>query len=161
MTAAEAAESLYGAAAKHVAAETLETYGIEPTEHAAHVLARELVGLSVYWIINAVAMMHKPGHAQRIFEGLRARISGAWQSELGHTSPAASFWEDWQARREVYDRLNREGAGPMAIAAETADHVIAVGAVPDSARQSVIALFLDLVPVDELGELVAEIRLTD
>ena len=71
------------------------------------------------------------------------------------------YREELEGRRSIYDGVVREGGTPVMVSAEAASILESGGAVPSEDRQKILALLLDLVPVDPIGELVAELNLTD
>jgi hypothetical protein len=158
MTAKEAAEGLYGALVHELPAETLTAYGVAAGADVRAVSAEAFL-LSVFWTHSAIFMMQKPAHARAIWDALTARITSAWQRE-GRQLAAEAFWRDWPARQAACERLNRSGAGPHGVAADAANRLVESGTLSEDERPAALALFLDQIPVDELGELATEIQLT-
>ena len=132
---------------------------MQPAGDARDALAHEAFVLALFWTHSAVFAMQKPTPAKAIWEALRARIDSADQ-RAGRPDAAQALWREWPGRLNAYERLNRDGAGPHGVAADAADRLVESGALAERERPAALALFLDLVPVDELGELAAEITLT-
>jgi hypothetical protein len=157
MTAKEAAESLYGAVWRPVTPETAESYGLPSEPRALSVLSLALVEVSLYWVWSAVRMMQKPPHQTSILAALRARLAASWDPVWGD---AHGWWLSLQDRMQAYEARNRDG-GPMAVSSDVVDQVIDGDSFTEATRSSLLAFFIDMVPVDELGELVAEIQLSE
>jgi hypothetical protein len=64
-------------------------------------------------------------------------------------------------RRATYEQIVREGGSPIAVATEFCMRLTTVGAVRDEDRPRLLALVIDLVPVEELGEIAAEMQLQE
>ena len=157
MTFKEAAESLYGAMTPGVSAEVLGDYGIDASAEEARAIAREVCGLRLYWIADALDMFQRAS-ARPVLDGLRSRITQAWRTELGQDGEPTGFFSEWDARRGDYDRLNREGGGPLSLVTASIERLEASGVRPELRRQ-MLAFLVDAVPVDEFGELVQELPL--
>ncbi|MGH7167619.1 MAG: hypothetical protein ACREII_03725, partial [Nitrospiraceae bacterium] len=61
----------------------------------------------------------------------------------------------------AYDRVIQEGGTPVMVFTESASILESVGTVQPEDRQKILALLIDLIPVDPIGEQVAELDLTD
>ena len=55
----------------------------------------------------------------------------------------------------------QEGGSPIAVFGESAGSLEFSGAIEAGDRQKLLALFIDVIPVDACGELVAGLELTD
>lgn len=73
----------------------------------------------------------------------------------------AAALEEAQNRRAGYDRIVQEGGSPIAVFGESAGALEFSGVIEAGERQKLLALFLDLIPVDAFGDLIASLELTD
>ena len=71
------------------------------------------------------------------------------------------YFEEMEGRRSTYDRVVQEGGTPVMVFTESASILESVGTVQPEDRQKILALLIDLIPVDPIGEQVAELDLTD
>ena len=158
----QAAQALYAALPHALPRATLEEYGIEATTEQAQQITREVLSLSLFWIRCALDATLMPKHREQVLSELRRCILAGWQSELGlDGADAEGYFEEAQERRKLYDQVMQEGASPVVIATETAAILVADAVVPPEDRPKILALLIDLVPVDQFGELAEQIKLVD
>ncbi|MFQ5932264.1 MAG: hypothetical protein ACE5MM_07640 [Nitrospiraceae bacterium] len=160
-TPAQAAEAIYGILPHAVTCTTLEEYGIEASPEQAQQITREMLSLSLFWVGTALEAILSDADSNRIFTELRRAILNTWESEFrlkGHDVHA--YFEEVEQRRSVYDKIMKEGGQPVSIFSETAAILESARLVRPSERQKVLALFVDLVPVEQVGAAVEEIDLT-
>lgn len=158
----QAAEALYAMIPHTVPRATLEEYGIDATPEQARHITREVLSLCLFWVHSALEVTLPKTNQERVFGELRQRLVKSWQSELGQEGhEVEQYLEELERRRSTYDGVVQEGGTPVMVLAEAADILESGGAVPSEDRQKILALLLDLVPVDPIGELVAELNLTD
>ena len=161
-TPSQAAEALYAMIPHAVPRATLEEYGIDTTPDQARQITREVLSLSLFWVHSALQVALPKSSQERVFGELRQRVVKSWQSELGQEGQdVQEYLEEMESRRSSYDGVVQERGTPVMVSAEAADILESGGAVPSEDRQKILALLLDLVPVDPIGELVAELNLTD
>ncbi|MBI4401186.1 MAG: hypothetical protein HY581_06105 [Nitrospirae bacterium] len=157
----QAAEAIYGLIPHAVSPATLEDYGIDATPEQAQQITRELLSLGLFWARWALRAALSEQDRKRVFGELRQCLVNKWSSELGQQGQdVQQFFEEVEARGRAYDQVMEEGASPVAIATEAAALAEADGVVRLEDRQKLLALFIDLVPVDELGEMATELSLT-
>ena len=158
----QAAEALYAMIPHAVPRATLEEYGIDTTPDQARQITREVLSLSLFWVHSALQVALPKSSQERVFVELRQRLVKSWQSELGQEGQdVQEYLEEMESRRSSYDGVVQERGTPVMVSAEAASILESGGAVPSEDRQKILALLLDLVPVDPIGELVAELNLTD
>ena len=158
----QAAEALYAVIPHAVPRATLEEYGIHTAPDQARQITREVLSLSLFWVHSALEVTLPKTSQKRVFGELRQRIVKSWQSELGQEGPDVEpYLEELEGRRSTYDGVVQEGGTPVMVFTEAAAILESGGAVSSEDRQKILALLLDLVPVDPIGELVAELNLTD
>jgi len=96
----------------------------------------------------------------RVWAMLSQRVSDAWASELGlPLQDLESYTTELSQRRRLYESLAREGGNPVAIATEAAGFMEAESIIESEDRLKLLALMVDLVPVDELGLAVEELEI--
>jgi hypothetical protein len=157
----EAADALYAAIPHAIARATLEEYGLEVETGQAQQITQEMLSLSLFWIHCALEAVLPPRQREQVLGELRRRILGGWVGELAlDGQDAPRYFEEAEERRRIYAQATQEGASPVAIATETAALLVAGSAIRREDQMKALALVTDLVPVDELGQLADEIRLS-
>jgi hypothetical protein len=156
-TPAQAAERLFALLPHGLARATLEEYGIAATPAQAQQITRELLSVNLFWIDSALKVSLSKTDAGRILDALRQRILAVWTSEFGLDGhDPQQYFKEAEERRQLYDGILQEGGAPIAVLTETASMLEADGAVPAENRQNVLALLLDVVPEEEIGDAVQE-----
>jgi hypothetical protein len=157
----EAADALYDAIPHAITRATLEDYGIEAEPGQAQQITQELLSLSLFWIHCALEIVLPPRQREQVLDELRRRIVDGWVGDLALDGKEASrFFREAEVRHGVYMQATREGASPIAIATETAALLAANSGVRREDQMKAFALVSDLMPVDELGALADDIRLS-
>jgi hypothetical protein len=96
-----------------------------------------------------------------VLGALHDRILQGWTTELGLEGQAAQvFFKEAEERRQTYDQIVQEGGSPVAVFTECAAILESAWAVKSEDRQKILALLVDLIPVDQIGELVEDWQLT-
>mgnify|MGYP003578166363 CR=1 FL=1 len=158
----EIAEQLYILMPHAVSIETLAEYGLEVSSDQAQDITRETLSLSLYWIASALRAHLSPKETARIFHALRTRIDTAWEGDLGLGGhERESYWREMEARRQVYDEIIRNGGAPPSLYLEAAGVLESGQTIHAEDRQKLLALFIDLIPEEQIGELAAEIEPAD
>ncbi|MGH7235231.1 MAG: hypothetical protein ACREIO_02510 [Nitrospiraceae bacterium] len=161
-TPSQAAEALYAVIPHAVPRATLEEYGIDITPDQARQMTREVLSLSLFWVHSALQVALPTSSQERVFGELWQLFVKSWQSELGQEGQdVEEYFEEMEGRRSIYDGVVREGGTPVMVSAEAASILESGGAVSSEDFQKILALLLDLIPVDAIGELVTELDLTD
>jgi hypothetical protein len=160
LPATQAAESFFAAIPHAIKPETLAEYGVEASREAAQQVTRELLLLNLFWIHSATHVALSPKDARRVMTSLRECIRRHWDTTLGLVGhDVESFMTAIENRRLAYEQIVREGGSPIAVSTELSSQLANASALRDEDRPKLLALAIDLVPVDELGELAAEMAI--
>jgi hypothetical protein len=161
LTPSQAAESLFAILPHDLAGGQLEEYGIEAESEQAQEITREVLALNLYWVQSALqAVRTKAADKERVLGALRDRILHGWTTEFGlDGQDAQAFFQQAEERRQAYDQIVQEGGGPVAVFTECAAILESASAVKSEDRRKILALLIDLIPVDQIGELVGDWRL--
>ena len=156
-TPAQAADALYAILAHARSSATLEEYGIHATAEQTRQITRELLSVNLYWIHSALHVSLSKGDAERILDALRQRLVRAWTSELGlEGHEPQQYFQEAEERRQAYDQIAQESGSPIAVMTATASILESDGAVTAEDYQKLLALLIDVVPVEGIGETVQE-----
>lgn len=158
----DAAQNLYAIISRALSGAALEDYGLSiPREQGDHLL-RELLSLCLFWAWSALDSRLSDKDRDRVWTAFMQRLHDGWSQELGLPSDDLARYEaELAQRRRLYESLTREGAAPPAVAAEAAGVMEADSLIESEDRPKLLALLVDLVPADELGESVEELDLID
>lgn len=145
-----------------VSSSTLEEYGIAAAREQAQQITRELLSLSLFWARWALRTHVAARDVTWIFDEFRHCVLRNWEMSLGQAGQDAQrFFDEMEERHLTYDEIIKEGGTPVAVATEAAAIMEQTGAIRAEDRQRTLALLIDQIPVDELGELAQNIKLMD
>ncbi|WP_447975140.1 hypothetical protein [Nitrospira sp. Kam-Ns4a] len=162
MTPTEAAQTILAALPRPLPPATLAEYGVTVSPDQARRFTRELLSLCLFWVRSALQVAFKDTTRARIYGELRQCLAKAWASEFGQDEQdLPRYFEEAEARRRTYDQIMQEGGSPVMIATEAAAILVEVGAVPPEDRTKALALLVDVIPVDEIGQLIADLEVGD
>lgn len=157
----ETAKALVQLIPPSVAPDFLEEYGLTLTTQQAQALTKELLALSLYWIACAVRVSIPEPVGSRMHQIIHEQIREKWGTRFGLVHvPIDEFYATMEHKHRTWEDITQQGGEPIAVLSAAAegledDHVIA-----SHDRQNMLAVLLDLVPIDEIGELVAELEET-
>jgi hypothetical protein len=158
----ETAEQLYALIPHALSRDTLMEYGLDVSEEQAQHITREMLSLNLYWIHAALVVSLPARDGTRVFRELQRRIETGWGDEfLLQRHDVQSYWVEMVERRTVYDDLMRSGGTPPSLYLEAAASLESSQAVQAEDRQRLLALFIDLIPEEAIGDVATNIELTD
>ncbi len=159
---ADAAQNLYAIISRALSGAALEDYGLSLSREQGDQLLRELLSLCLFWAWSALDSRLSDKDRDRVWASLMQRLLAGWSSELGLPPDGSDgYAAELVQRRRLYESLTREGADPPAVAAEAAGLMEADSLIEPEDHPKLLALLIDLVPADELGEAVEELELID
>lgn len=158
----DAAQNLHHIMSRALSGAALEDYGLSLSPEQGDQILRELLSLCLFWTWSALDSGLSDKDRDRVWAALAHRIKETWTSELGlPPQDFDGYLAELAQRRRLYENLTREGANPAAVAAEAAGVMEADSLIEPEDRQKLLALLVDLVPADELGEAVEELEIID
>ncbi|MDQ6734678.1 MAG: hypothetical protein M3Z35_11305, partial [Nitrospirota bacterium] len=155
------AETVYTAMSRAMTLETLSEYGLEVSPEQARHISQEILSLNLYWIHTALQASLRAGDAQRVSNELAQCIEHGWKNFDMQGRDYATALEEATHRRAGYDQIVQEGGSPIAVFGESAGSLEFSGAIETGNREKLLALFIDMIPVDAFGELVDGLELAD
>jgi hypothetical protein len=159
---ADAANDLYAIVSRALSGAALEDYGLSVSHGQGDQILRELLSLCLFWAWSALDSGLSDKDRDRVWAALAQRLKEAWASELGlPRQDCDGYLPEFARRRRLYESLTREGADPAAVAAEAAGVMEADSLIEPQDRPKLLALLVDMVPADELGQAVEELELID
>ncbi|MSQ77469.1 MAG: hypothetical protein EXR97_03310 [Nitrospiraceae bacterium] len=159
---ADAAQNFYAIISRALSGAALEDYGLSVSPAQGDQILRELLSLCLFWAWSALDAGLADKNRDRVWAMLLQRVNDAWASELAlPPQDLGSYVAELSQRRRLYESLAREGGNPLAIATEAAGFMESESIVEPEDRLKMLALMVDLVPVDELGAAVEELEILD
>ncbi|MCY4132553.1 MAG: hypothetical protein OXF39_07925 [Nitrospira sp.] len=144
-----------------VAPDFLEEYGLNVTAEQAQAVTKELLALSLYWMTCAVRVSIPEPVCSQMHEAIHAQVREKWGSRFGLVHvPIDEFYAAMERKHRTWEDITQQGGEPIAVLSAAAEGLVDDDVVPVHGRQSILAVLLDLVPIDEIGELVAELEET-
>ncbi len=154
----DAAQSLYQIISRALSGAALEDYGLSVSREQGDQVLRELLSLCLFWAWSALDAALSDKDRDRVWEALAQRVREAWTEELGLVpQDFDGYSAELATRRRLYESLAREGGDPALMAAEAAGLMEKESVIEPEDRPKLLALLVDLVPVDELGEAIEEL----
>ena len=161
-TPGQAAEALFHIMPRALSLSTLEDYGMEASCEQVQQITREILTLSLFWARWALRAHVSVKDATRVFDEFQQCVLRNWETTLGQAGQDAQrYFDEMEDRHLIYDEIIREGGAPVAVASEAAAIMEQTGAIRTEDRQRALALLIDEIPVDELGEVAENIKLID
>lgn len=158
----DAAHNVYAIISRALSGAALEDYGLSVSRERGDQILRELLSLCLFWAWAALDAGLADKNRDRVWDALAQCVREAWASELGlQQQDLDSYAAELAQRRRLYGSLAREGGNPLAIATEAAGFMEAESVIDPEDRLKLLALMVDLVPVDELGVAVEDLEIAD
>lgn len=160
-TPSQAAASLFALLAKAMPAPLLEDYGLDGSPEQIRQVSREVLALNLYWARHALMTVLSSQEGERVFAEVTACVLARWQETPGlKFQTPEGFVEEAAERGRTYDRIVQEGGSPVAVFTETVEILESAGGIGPEERQKMLALLIDLVPVEAIGDFVSELDLS-
>ncbi len=157
MTPAEAADALFAVIPRAISRDLLADYGIEGSEVEARDVTREVLSLNLYWISAAIEAHIPRDYRTVLFDRLLQLISQGWASQFQQSQVHMDGVSGRiGAATMVYVPIGRTKGGEIAVATQAGAILEDNRMVREEDRSKVLALLLDLVPLDRYGAILAD-----
>ncbi len=161
-TPAEVAEALYALMPRVVSQSVLDEYHIAAPATGAERITRELLSLNLFWICSAVDTLVPAAHREAVLLALFQRIRAGWTSDFGFDPDQfEAYFPELDARRGTYGQVVREGGSPVSVFTETVTLLELSRVIEPEDRKKLLALLIDMIPVDAYGDLMENLELRD
>lgn len=142
-----------------VAPDFLEDYGLTLTAQQAQAVTRELLALSLYWMTCAVRVSIPEPVCSRMHQAIHEQVREKWSSRFGLVHvPIDEFYAAMERKHRTWEDITQQGGEPIAVLSAAVDELEDDNVIATRDRQNMLAMLLDLVPIDEIGVLVAELE---
>ena len=144
-----------------VAPDFLEEYGLTLTTQQAQAITKELLALTLYWMTCAVRVSIPEPVCSQMHQAIHEHVREKWGSRFGLVHvPIEQFYAAMERKHQTWEHITQEGGEPIAILSDAAQGLEGDNVIASRDRQKILAVLLDLVPFDEMGELIAELEET-
>ena len=152
-------KEFYAVLPQRLASTTLGDYRLELSASNLQRITQEIVSLSLFWMEQALRVALSQDLAEHILKGIRTSIQERWETDFGLIPEHfTGFFERMEHQHKVWEELTKQGGETIAVLGEASSSVDLEGTVGVQDRQHLLALFLDFVPIEELGEIAARIE---
>lgn len=158
MTPTEASVALFQAMPRPITIAQLEEYGIEASDSATRLMAREMLSLNLYWVLAAIDAHIPTKYRAVITQELFESIQKDWDSGWFGGGTWGEYQPELAERREGYAYLvDQEGISPIGVCAEAVSLMEDRGIISPEDREKLLVLVIDHVPAAEYGRLLDEV----
>ncbi len=156
------AEALYALMPRALSPATLAEYGMTATAAQAQLITREVLSVNLFWIHSALEALLSVRGRERVLQELQQIIRTGWTSEFQlDRRDVDSHCSHFETRRRAYERVVREGGSPISVFTETAALLESSQVVQPEDQKNILALLIDLVPVEAYGDLAEDVELRE
>ena len=142
-----------------VAPDFLKDYELDLAPRQAQAITIMLLSLTTYWITSAIRFSIPEPVCGQMLRDIQERVREKWGSRFGlvHVpiDPALSVMEK---QHQTWEGLVQHGGEPIAVLHEAAGSLAADGMPASCDEQKILAVLVDLVPLDEIGTHIAELE---
>ena len=155
----EMVKEFYAVLPQRLPSATLGDYGLELSSSNLQRITQEILSLSLFWMEQALRVALSQDLAEHISKGIRQSIQERWETDFGlNPEHFMGFFERMEHQHGLWEELTKHGGETIAVLGEASSSVDLEGTIGAQDRQNLLALFLDLVPIEELGEIAARIE---
>ena len=153
------AATLFNLIPPAIAPDFFEDYGLMVSREQAQSITWEIVLLSTYWMHCALQVGIPEKAGKELWEQVQRQLKDRWESRFGFVHrPIDQFFSDLETRAEAWNNIVDQGGEPIAILTKTASDMESKGLVPRGEEPKLLVFLLDLVPVEDIGQMAAEIE---
>ena len=139
--------------------EVIEEYGLTANVSQAQAITQEIILLSAYWIRYALRAGFPTPFGDMVEHQLVDHLQEHWESKFGLGEFSfEEFLETMRSRHKTWNQFTEQGAESIILCHQAIIELENQGALLDGKENSLLALLVDFVPVDELVEVVATIE---
>ena len=153
------AATLFNLIPPAIAPDFFEDYGLMVSREQAQSITWEIVLLSTYWIHCALQVGIPEQAGKELWEQVQHQLKDRWESRFGFVHrPIDQFFSDLEIRTEAWNNIVDQGSEPIAILTKAASDMESKSLVPRGEEPKLLVFLLDLVPVEDIGQMAAEIE---
>ena len=138
---------------------TLQEYGLDLPSSTAQRTTQEILSLTLFWMEQAVRVTLPKDLAAQVLDGVYRVVRENWETEYGlNPDEASPFFQVIKQEHLVWEEIIQQGGEPIAVLSEVVSSLELDGPIGSEDRQKLLALLLDLVPIEEVGEIAGRIE---
>lgn len=151
----EMIELLHAALPERLSSSTLQEYDLELSPADIERATQEILSLSFFWMDQAIRALLPQDLTDLLVTGIRQSVRDRWETPRFVLNPdyITGFFERVDQQHLVWSGITQQGGEPIAVMSEAVSSLDLEGSLSSPDRQNLLALFLDLVPVDQFGEI--------
>jgi hypothetical protein len=156
------AHELYALMPHAMSRETLSDYGIMPSVDRTRLITLEVLYVNLFYVVSAMEALLSQRERFRLLEELRGLLRATWTTELQLGEEEFQRYErEFEIRRRAYAQIVDQGGSPVSVFSEAASLLEMNKGVEGEDRMKMVALLVDVIPVDVYGDLMQDIDLVD
>ena len=139
--------------------DVLEQYGIRASISQAEILSEHILLLTLFWIKDALNAGVTSEYGKMIWEEVIEGLKQVWQEKFGfeHLTPI-QIMEKVSPTVEGWKKSLGQTYDPITLFSYATTELETTGILSSQQTGMVVALFLDFVPVEEIGEVASAIE---
>jgi hypothetical protein len=139
--------------------EILEEYGLELSPPIIQRIIQDTLSLSLFWMEQAIRVTLPKELTSYLLEGIYQYVRGGWNTDYElDPEEVDPFFSRIPQQHANWDKIVKQGGEPIAVLTEAVSTMEAENIVSPKEGQKLLALFLDLVPIEEVGEVAGGIE---
>ena len=137
----------------------LEPYGLELNSSTIQRMTQDILSLSLFWMEQAFRVTLPKELTSYLLEGITQSVRGTGTTDDKlDPDEEAQFFRRIPQQHETWEKMVRQGGEPIAILSEAVSSLEAENIIGSEDREKLLALLLDLVPIEEVGEIAGQIE---
>lgn len=137
----------------------LEDYSLELSPSTIQRMTQEILSLSLFWMEQAFRVTLPEEVTSYLLEGVYQSVRGAWKTKYEMDPDEENhFFPKMTQQHANWEKIVKQGGEPIAVLSEVVSSLELEGAIGAKDLQKLLALFFDLVPIEEVGEIAGRIE---
>jgi len=142
-----------------LSSKTLEDYCLELSPSTIQRTTQEILSVSLFWMEQAFRVTLPKEIASHVLDGIYQSVREAWETKYGwHLDEESPFFRVMTQQHAKWEKIIQQGGEPITVLSEAVSSLELKGTIGSEDRQKLLALFLDLVPIEEVGEIAGRIE---
>lgn len=139
--------------------EILEEYGLELSPPIIQRTIQDTLSLSLFWMEQAIRVTLPKELTSYLLEGIYQCVRRGWNTDYElDPEEVAPFFSRIPQQHTKWDKIVKQGGEPIAVLTEAVSTLEDENIINPKEGQKLLALFLDLVPIEEVGEIAGAIE---
>ena len=130
----------------------LDEYGLTLSPSTIQRTTQEILSLTLFWMEQAFRVTLPKELTSYLLEGITQSVRGTWKTDYElDPDEEAQFFRRMPQQHENWEKMVRQGGEPIAVLSEAVSSLEAENIIGSEDGQKLLAMFLDLVPIEEVG----------